>query len=175
MKSEQQDQTFAFELAHLCQTELFDPLAELIEVHFFTMLVKQQSQFQQLTDGHALVEDMAHHADKLQKHLARRHVGEFVVEDILKLTVENGICQCVSPQKCVFFLLRLVGSDLLIGTFPGEFLFVGEPHEELGPTVGDTLIGIGNHIVEHRNLVKSFPLEGRHGFNLLLGAKGSAA
>ena len=98
-----------------------------------------------------------------------------IVEDILKLTVEDGVRQGVSTQESVFLFLRLVGSDLVVGAFPSEFLFVGESHEELGTTVGDTLIGVGNHIVEHRDLIESFPLEGRHGLDLLLGAKGPAA
>ena len=43
MKSEQQDQTFAFELAHLCQSEAFDPLAELVVVDLLAVLMEQQT------------------------------------------------------------------------------------------------------------------------------------
>ena len=48
-----------------------------------------------------------------------------------------------------------------------------EVHEKLRMTIGDTLIGIGDNIVEHRYLIKSLPLKSRHRFNLLLGTKGS--
>jgi hypothetical protein len=43
LKSKQQNQTFAFELAHLCQTEAFDPMAKLVEIHLLTMLAEHQS------------------------------------------------------------------------------------------------------------------------------------
>ena len=82
-ESEQLDEEFTRQLCHLCESQTLYPLFNVLKINPLSVLSQEDSELGQLTDGHALIEQMAHHADKDHQQLTAGHVGVLVVEDIL--------------------------------------------------------------------------------------------
>ena len=72
-----------FQLGHLIEPEALQPLYEREEIHAVTLLTQIYSQFRQLLDGHALVQDVPGDTDDDEQQLTGAYIRPLIVEYLL--------------------------------------------------------------------------------------------